>query len=320
MGRDIDSSTWIEDEVPQKQFKGWWIPAHVVELFEDGTINAKELILLCIIHGLSKSKDGCFASNGYLGKLIKLSADRASKMISHLTEISLIKVLSFDGRRRRIITYWDSGPHSDAESASAKTPRQTSPKGLGRLAQNAEPIIDRNKDRNGSGAHAPHARSFLSTDFTQKGAKRLRNVLEKAGSDLVESLHIKESTLEKDFIKLVSQRGVSHERIKSVVIWFENGGYEDRHTPKMHKAGDFERNFHRYEEAMKRWKTERGEDCPQEESPHEKLIQKVRSAIMNERAAKGESVSGIKFQREIDNALASLGLSPGSLTEEDLNT
>ena len=67
------------------KFKGWFIPADMVDLFQEGRITLKEMVLLAIIDSLVTAKgEGCFASNAYLGKKMCLGRDSIQKMISNL--------------------------------------------------------------------------------------------------------------------------------------------------------------------------------------------------------------------------------------------
>jgi len=106
----------MSEKEPKKEFTGWFIPVHVIELFEKGIINAKELILLGIIHGLQNGKKegsshkGCYASNKYLGEKLHISEERVRQMISKLKKLELIVQTAFDGRSRFLRTYWDMSP------------------------------------------------------------------------------------------------------------------------------------------------------------------------------------------------------------------
>lgn len=107
------------DKPPKRQFRGWWIPAHIIYLFLDDTINAKELLLLATIDSFVQEKEngaviGCFASNRYLGQQIKIQDPaNVSKMISKLQRLGLLKIINrkkdtMAGRqnKRYIFTKW----------------------------------------------------------------------------------------------------------------------------------------------------------------------------------------------------------------------
>lgn len=117
----------------ENQFTGWWTPAEIVVLFQTGKINAKELILLNTIDGLVKRTGGhvgCYASNGYLAKIVHVKDERTvRRMISKLKDMGLLIQIDFDGRKRYLETVWsrarNSGPGrggKNARSARAKMP------------------------------------------------------------------------------------------------------------------------------------------------------------------------------------------------------
>lgn len=60
---------------------------------------ATEKLLYGIIKSLDK-KNGCFATNLYLGKLLSIHPISVSAMISKLKKIGIVKTINFDGRRR----------------------------------------------------------------------------------------------------------------------------------------------------------------------------------------------------------------------------
>jgi len=91
-------------ETHERQFTGMWIPAEVVELFDDDLINMKEMVLLATIHSFSKTQLGCFASNAYLGKTINVGEERIRQMIAHMKELRLLTQTKFDGRKRWLKT------------------------------------------------------------------------------------------------------------------------------------------------------------------------------------------------------------------------
>ena len=108
------------EEKNTKRFKGWFIPEHVVSLFEEEVINVKEVILLATIDSFANGKEGCHASNTYLGKKIQTGADRTGRMIAKLKELGLVKQTSFDGRERYLETYWSMKPQPKHRSRPGK--------------------------------------------------------------------------------------------------------------------------------------------------------------------------------------------------------
>lgn len=91
------------DAQQTKQFTGWWIPAWIVTMFEDGRISAIELVLLATIDGYcrrGKDKLGCYASNAYLAKKVCVRSVRSVQLMLHkLQDLKLIRVRWRNGRR-----------------------------------------------------------------------------------------------------------------------------------------------------------------------------------------------------------------------------
>lgn len=314
-------------ELHEKQFRGYWIPAYVVELFEQDTINAKELILLSVIDSLAKTNEGCFASNKYLGEKIKVSGDRTQRMIAHLRELRLISELAFDGRKRYLETYWSRNPSKElvdqcqnTESDQVEIPGQTRQKYLGRPGESTVHINKGYKIKNNRGrlTSSPPAREgFLDISFCDKGASRLMNILIKYESDLIQPpRRLRLSSLSKNFSHLLIDRQISKERIKQVVRWLEDH-YGDEFTPKMHKVDDFGRNFKRYEDAMNRNRRDNGEAPPP--TTREQIIEEFHNRIMELQDSNGRNpfTSDI-LQSEIDEVTKQMGLPAGSVRRTDL--
>ena len=99
-------STPGPEEYHENKFTGWFIPREIVELFENGTLSAKEVLLLAKIDGLSHTEKGCFASNEYLGKCVRLGIRSVRRCLENLKELGLIFQVSFDGRKRHLKTIW----------------------------------------------------------------------------------------------------------------------------------------------------------------------------------------------------------------------
>ena len=94
------------EEKHDKQFRGCWIPAEVIKLFEKGSINSSEVMLLITIDSLVSEDKGCFASNEYLGKKVGLSERQVQNMLSKLVEIGLIIRTIIDQNQRHLETPW----------------------------------------------------------------------------------------------------------------------------------------------------------------------------------------------------------------------
>lgn len=72
-----------------QRLKGLWIP---VEILLNEELTDKEKIILAIILYLSEETSSCFASNKYIANIVKVIADRVSKIISSLRDKNYIKV------------------------------------------------------------------------------------------------------------------------------------------------------------------------------------------------------------------------------------
>lgn len=88
-----------QEEQPQQQFTGYWIP---VELNRLG-LSKTEQLLLSMIHSLeAPAPKYCFASNKFLAEHMDLSESRVSFYITKFKRMGLIKEIGFDGRKRRM--------------------------------------------------------------------------------------------------------------------------------------------------------------------------------------------------------------------------
>ena len=70
----------------EREFKGIWIPK---EIWLNEELSLQERVLLSEIDSFEK-KNGCFASNAYLGKIVRLSASRVSGIISKLVNLEYL--------------------------------------------------------------------------------------------------------------------------------------------------------------------------------------------------------------------------------------
>lgn len=78
-----------------KYIKPWHFPEDIIVLFYQGKINPRELCLLGVINALTHTRpDGtikrCFASNKYLSKLVGVSKNNVSIMISRLVAEGIV--------------------------------------------------------------------------------------------------------------------------------------------------------------------------------------------------------------------------------------
>lgn len=85
------------DDTPQRQFTGLWIPRRLVE---DNQITPLEKLLVAEIFALQKGKDGCVASNEHLAKHTHMTPKSVSNSIAKLRTLGYLFLVKFDGRRR----------------------------------------------------------------------------------------------------------------------------------------------------------------------------------------------------------------------------
>ena len=71
-----------------QKLKGLWIP---VEVLLNKDLSDKEKIILSMILYLSEETKSCFASNKYIANIVKVSADRVSKIVTSLRKKNYIK-------------------------------------------------------------------------------------------------------------------------------------------------------------------------------------------------------------------------------------
>ena len=70
-------------------FKGIWIPK---EILLDDSLTDKEKIVLSIVISFSEDNKTCYVGNRYLSKLLNVTQNRASKIVSSLQEKGYIEV------------------------------------------------------------------------------------------------------------------------------------------------------------------------------------------------------------------------------------
>lgn len=79
--------------------KGIWIP---IEIWQDRSLSWNEKILLMEIDSFTAKGHECYISNEYIADLLGVTERSASRLLSHLLESGLIRVVKFDGRKRYV--------------------------------------------------------------------------------------------------------------------------------------------------------------------------------------------------------------------------
>lgn len=93
----------------KRHFTGWFIPRQIVDLFDEKTLSASEVILLSTIDSLVDPERGCYASNSYLAEQVGFDDPRSiPKKLKKFKSLGLIEVhLSEDRQTRAIYTLWN---------------------------------------------------------------------------------------------------------------------------------------------------------------------------------------------------------------------
>ena len=79
--------------------KGIWIP---IGIWQNRSLSWNEKILLMEIDSFTAKDRECYISNEYIAELLGISVSWASKCLSHLLELGLVRVVKFDGRKRYV--------------------------------------------------------------------------------------------------------------------------------------------------------------------------------------------------------------------------
>ena len=86
------------ENTPTPRFTGIFIPAEILDHYD---LSSTDMMLLSWIDALQCPKrGGCFASNEYFAKKLKLKENTVKILISKLVKLDLIERVSFDGRNR----------------------------------------------------------------------------------------------------------------------------------------------------------------------------------------------------------------------------
>ncbi len=232
----------------KQQFTGWWIPADIVNLFLDGKLNSKEMILLANIDGMvDRSGEGCHASNKTLGKPLRVSDETVRRMLQKLKKMDLVIETGFDGRRRFLETAWSrSCPHKTVGSDPTKMTRLNP-----LLRKGSNKTREDDSSSSGDGGflklHNPKNKSKPSL-FDKACARQLREAVKKFTRTLPSS---KLSTDAQSFRLLREQNGISQERLENVLDWFCDH-IKNQFVPRAHSGKTFREKFIKIEDAIER--------------------------------------------------------------------
>lgn len=129
-------------ETPKERFTGIFIPAEILHM--EG-LSPIAMILLSWIDALHDEKyGGCWASNAYLAKKLKLKENTIAKIICDLRKLKLIEDVSFDGRIRVFkSTIYKVISKCQSKAALDLNPRQPVIK-KNSIGKKSNPALDKN--------------------------------------------------------------------------------------------------------------------------------------------------------------------------------
>lgn len=81
-----------EGVVPMFQFRGVWVPPELFDLLRTGAMTATDLAVYTLIEAFTyKGSRGCFASNDYIARAAGVQAQQASRIVSKLIGLKLVR-------------------------------------------------------------------------------------------------------------------------------------------------------------------------------------------------------------------------------------
>lgn len=83
------------------QFNGLWIPG---EILNNKELSLQEKFILSVILSLSKEQGYCFASNEYIAKIMNVSTNRLSKLLSLIRKKKYIDIkLYYKSENKKVV-------------------------------------------------------------------------------------------------------------------------------------------------------------------------------------------------------------------------
>ena len=155
-----------------QRLKGLWIPA---EILLEEKLTDKEKFILSMILYLSDETGSCFASNGYLASIVKVSTNRVSKIISSLKNKNYIQVIlkykndSKEIEQRQIIPIiqMNNGYSQNKQEGIGKNNNLASQNEQCPIAENNKDIINNIKNKNNYN-NEPHIKKNNKANFEQR--------------------------------------------------------------------------------------------------------------------------------------------------------
>lgn len=100
----------------ERDFKGVWIPKAV---WLDDRLSMLDKGILTEIDSLDCGDDGCWASNAHLAEFCQCTERKVSDAISKLIDLGYVKVLSFDGRTRKLRSCIEKSSRQNGKNCEA---------------------------------------------------------------------------------------------------------------------------------------------------------------------------------------------------------
>ncbi len=238
-------------ETHQRHFRGGWMRPEIFDLMEKGVITAKESILLMVVDSLVKTGgDDCYASNEYLGGILRSKRSQIKLMISHLRELGLLIQTGFNGRKRFMVTAWSHLPQGVGKPTLSGP--ETQPADLEGTSREREDI-SAVSPRNGKELHP---RWFKMAHQLGKAIAKVRKVNNNS-----------KATPWALSLRLLSEKdGITKDRIRRVMNWYcgqlQEGDLirnNPNYVPVAYSGQAFREKFLRIEDAMNRQLQDEGE-------------------------------------------------------------
>lgn len=237
----------------QEVSRGWYFPISLIRLFEEGVINASELMLLGKINSLCDPKKGCWATNKWLAKWWGKNAHWVSRTINRFSELGLIKIKVRDRNKRVIKVKFNGdqfsgrGGHFTDQRRSLKRSGVVSK--VGGLHTYTNNINEGNNSRESEFASSPSIfPGDVEDPFLSKCSARLETFIR-----LSRKIHVrfKRHTWISEFRQLLKALNGNKQRLKRVLSIYLKEPH-DEFTPQAECARSFRLKFARIE----RWTEE----------------------------------------------------------------
>lgn len=258
-------------EKHEYQFTGIFIPKHIVQLFDIGDISIREMFLLGIISALAKD-EGCYASNGYLGRKLGVTGNYINKMLARLKELDLVQIRQREDGSRVMKTYFNSPQKWDSQLLPAAEGGPTPVGGGSAARRTPSPLKEGTELEEDNCGLRPQPDGFglRRKEWEEKAASVLINALTSKRL-LMRQANLKAWALE---FRAMLKQGVPKDELKETLLWYcEN--LQRKYVPEAYSAKAFRDKYPRIRSRMQAAKQEAREEVlvkPDELSRLERAI------------------------------------------------